>query len=48
MNDSDVDLFKKLVPQGMTVSIKDVGHEVIWGPPGQAALEQVTHFLKSL
>ncbi len=48
MNDHDVEFFKNHVPQGITVHVKDVGHEVIWGLPGQAALEQVTQFLNSL
>ena len=48
MNDHDVELFKKHVPQGTTVYVKDVGHEVIWGAPGQAALAQVTQFLNSV
>jgi pimeloyl-ACP methyl ester carboxylesterase len=48
MNDSDVEFFKKHILQGTTIQVKDVGHEVIWGSPGQAALERITQFLNSL
>ena len=48
MNDSDVAFFKKHVPQGSSVQVKDVGHEVIWGAPGQITLERITQFLTAL
>ena len=48
INDDDVELFKKYAPQGIAVHVKDVGHGVIWGSSGQAALEHVDEFLNSL
>lgn len=46
--DEDAALIEALVPQIKTVQIKGCGHEVIWGPAGEASLAHVTQFLKSL
>lgn len=48
LNDSDLELFQKYVPQGIAFPVKDVGHGVISGPPGQVVLKRITQFLNSL
>jgi pimeloyl-ACP methyl ester carboxylesterase len=48
MDGFDVDYFQNHVPQGTTFQVKGAGHDVIWGAPGQVALERITQFLTSL
>jgi pimeloyl-ACP methyl ester carboxylesterase len=46
VRDSDAAPVEALVPQDTIVQVKGVGHDVIWGSPGQVALGHVIAFLR--
>lgn len=48
VRDNDVALLEAYIPHIKTIQIKGGGHGIIWGPPGETTLGDVTQFLNSL
>ena len=48
VRDNDVAFLEAHIPQITTIQIGDVGHGIIWGPPGKRTLEHVIRFLNSV
>jgi pimeloyl-ACP methyl ester carboxylesterase len=48
VQDRDAALFKSYVPHANVVQVREIGHDICWGPSGTVTLEHVTKFLASL
>ena len=48
VRNNDVELIEAHMPHTTAFQIREVGHGIIWGPPGETTLEHVTQFLNAL